>query len=86
MCPASAAATRCWRSLDLAAAEAMLADGSADGGMVPKLRAALAAARAGCAVQIVDGTDPAAVRAALDGRRIGTTRDRGDAAARRPTS
>jgi acetylglutamate kinase len=58
--------------LDLGAAEAMLADGSADGGMLPKLRAALVAARAGCAVQIVDGTDAAAVRAALDGAPVGT--------------
>ena len=53
-------------------AEAMVADGSADGGMVPKLRAAIAAARAGCRVEIVNGTDPAAVRAALDGTTSGT--------------
>lgn len=54
-------------------AEAMLADGIAHGGMQPKLRAALTAARAGCDVTIVDGTDPAAVRAALDGEAVGTT-------------
>ncbi len=54
-------------------AEAMLADGSASGGMIPKLRAALAAATAGCSVSIVDGTDPAAVRDALDGAMTGTT-------------
>jgi acetylglutamate kinase len=54
-------------------AEAMLADGNADGGMVPKLRAAVAAARAGCEVAIVNGTDPEAVRAALDGTTTGTT-------------
>jgi acetylglutamate kinase len=53
-------------------AEAMLADGSAHGGMVPKLRAAIAAARAGASVAIVDGTDPAAVSAALDGSAAGT--------------
>jgi acetylglutamate kinase len=53
--------------------EALLADGTAHGGMVPKLRAALAAATAGCDVSIVDGTDPAAVRAALDGTATGTT-------------
>jgi len=41
--------------------------------MVPKLRAALAAAEAGCTVAIVDGTDADAVRAALDGRPTGTT-------------
>jgi acetylglutamate kinase len=51
----------------------LLEDGTADGGMVPKLRAALAAAEAGCAVAIVDGTDPQAVRAALDGTPTGTT-------------
>lgn len=54
-------------------AEAMLADDSALGGMRPKLRAATVAARAGCEVQIVNGTDPDAVRAALDGEATGTT-------------
>jgi acetylglutamate kinase len=53
--------------------EGLLADGTAHGGMVPKLRAALAAARAGCEVSIVNGTDPEAVRAALDGTTTGTT-------------
>ena len=59
----------------LAAAEVaeLLADGTAHGGMVPKLRAALVAAEAGCTVAIVDGTDPDAVRAALDGTPTGTT-------------
>ena len=52
---------------------ALLADGTAHGGMVPKMRAALAAAEAGCTVTIVDGTDAEAVRAALDGKTIGTT-------------
>ncbi len=52
---------------------ALLGDGTAHGGMVPKLRAALAAAEAGCTVAIVDGTDAEAVRAALDGKTIGTT-------------
>jgi isopentenyl phosphate kinase len=50
----------------------MLAEESAGGGMRPKLRAAVTAARAGCAVAIVDGTDPEAVRAALDGVKTGT--------------
>ena len=50
----------------------LLADGTAHGGMVPKLRAALVAAEAGCTVAIVDGTDADAVRAALDGRPTGT--------------
>ena len=59
--------------LDVAETDALLADGTVHGGMVPKLRAALAAARAGCEVHIVNGTDPAAVRAALDGTTTGTT-------------
>jgi acetylglutamate kinase len=53
--------------LTVESAEAMLADASAHGGMVPKLRAAVAAARAGCEVGILDGTSPDAVGAALDG-------------------
>ena len=60
-------------TLDTDEAERMLADGTAYGGMIPKLRAAIAAARRGCAVQIVDGRDPAAVTAALDGTTTGTT-------------
>lgn len=54
-------------------AEGMLADETASGGMRPKLRAAVAAARAGCLVTIVDGRSPEAVRAALDGTATGTT-------------
>lgn len=53
-------------------ATALLADGTAAGGMAPKLRAALGAATAGCEVTIADGTDASAVRAALEGRLIGT--------------
>ncbi|HEX7195422.1 MAG TPA: acetylglutamate kinase [Candidatus Limnocylindria bacterium] len=60
-------------SLSAEDAAAMLADESASGGMRPKLRAAVAAAHAGCSVAIVDGTDPAAVRAALDGVKTGTS-------------
>lgn len=54
-------------------AEGLLADDTATGGMRPKLRAAIAAARAGCRVQIVNGRDPDAVRDALDERATGTT-------------
>jgi acetylglutamate kinase len=59
----------------IAAAEVaeLLADGTAHGGMVPKLKAALVAAEAGCTVAIVDGTDADAVRAALNGIPTGTT-------------
>lgn len=68
--------------LDLDEAEALLSNGSASGGMRPKLRAAIVAARAGCAVQIVNGTDPGAVQAALDGEPTGTTVIVADAARR----
>lgn len=54
-------------------AEGLLADDTATGGMRPKLRAAIAAARGGCRVQIVNGRDPDAVRDALDGQMTGTT-------------
>ncbi len=67
-------------ALTLAEAEELLADETASGGMRPKLRAALAAARAGGLVQIVNGTNPGAVRAALDGATTGTTVGAADAA------
>jgi len=60
-------------TLTAEAAEELLADETASGGMRPKLRAAVSAARAGCAVAIVDGRSPEAVRAALDGLKTGTT-------------
>jgi acetylglutamate kinase len=60
-------------SLTAEEAEGLLADETASGGMRPKLRAAVAAARAGCQVAIVDGRSPEAVRAALDGTTTGTT-------------
>ncbi len=71
--PAVMRGTQPLERLDVAEAEALLDDGSASDGMRPKLRAAIVAARAGCAVQIVNGTDPEAVRAALDGNPTGTT-------------
>ena len=59
-------------SLDLQAATAMLADGTAAGGMRPKLRAAITAAAAGCDVRILDGRSTDAVRAGLAGGSVGT--------------
>jgi acetylglutamate kinase len=53
-------------------AGAMLADGSASAGMVPKLGAAITAARAGCEVLILDGRSADAVSAALSGEAVGT--------------
>ena len=59
-------------TLDAGDARAMLADGSADGGMRPKLRAAIAAAEASCDVRILDGRSAKDVRAALAGAGVGT--------------
>lgn len=53
-------------------AEHMLEDGSASAGMRPKLRAAVAAARAGCSVRIVDGRSAVALERALAGDAVGT--------------
>jgi acetylglutamate kinase len=50
----------------------MLTDGTATAGMLPKLRAAITAAEAGCEVRIVDGRSAEAVRAALAGELVGT--------------
>jgi acetylglutamate kinase len=61
------------RHLEISDAESMLTDGTADGGMRPKLRAAIAAARAGCDVRIVNGTSATEVAAALAGEDAGTT-------------
>ena len=58
--------------LDTNDAERMLVDGSASAGMRPKLRAALAAAAAGCEVRIVDGRSSADMERALRGEPAGT--------------
>ncbi|HEY6608702.1 MAG TPA: acetylglutamate kinase [Candidatus Limnocylindria bacterium] len=58
--------------LDADLAERMLADGSAGAGMRPKLRAAMTAARAGCAVRIVDGRSADELARALAGAATGT--------------
>ncbi|HEY6539001.1 MAG TPA: acetylglutamate kinase [Candidatus Dormibacteraeota bacterium] len=44
--------------LTVAQAEALAADGAASAGMIPKLKAACAAARAGVTVHVVDGRQP----------------------------
>jgi acetylglutamate kinase len=51
---------------------ALLRDGSASAGMRPKLRAAMTAARAGCAVRIIDGREASAMARALEGENVGT--------------
>ena len=58
--------------LDAEDAERMLVDGSASAGMRPKLRAALAAAAAGCEVRIIDGRSSADLERALRGESAGT--------------
>lgn len=50
----------------------MLTDGSATAGMLPKLSAAITAARAGCEVWILDGRSADAVATALGGGQVGT--------------
>lgn len=63
------------RTLDVLAADdatRMLSDGSASAGMLPKLKAAITAARAGCDVWILDGRSPEAVATALRGGDVGT--------------
>jgi acetylglutamate kinase len=59
--------------MDGTRAETLIASGVATSGMVPKLEAAVRAARAGCATRIVDGTQAGALAAALAGKAAGTT-------------
>jgi len=50
----------------------LLQTGAVSGGMIPKIKAAIRAATAGCRTHIVDGRHANALRAALDGRPGGT--------------
>ncbi|MHB8684300.1 MAG: acetylglutamate kinase [Dehalococcoidia bacterium] len=59
--------------LSVERAQALIADGIAAGGMVPKLEAAVRAAAAGCATRIVNGTRAGALADALSGSGGGTT-------------
>jgi acetylglutamate kinase len=54
-------------------ARALIVDGTAGGGMIPKLEAALRAASAGCTTRIIDGTVDGALARALRGDDVGTT-------------
>ena len=56
-----------------AEASALISSGAADGGMIPKLEAAIRAAGAGCATRIVNGTAGGALAAVLAGEALGTT-------------
>lgn len=56
-----------------AEARALIDSGAADGGMIPKLEAAIRAAAAGCSTRIIDGTQAGALARALAGEEIGTT-------------
>ncbi|WP_162924376.1 acetylglutamate kinase [Rubrobacter indicoceani] len=53
-------------------AELHIADGSAAGGMAPKLRSALKASRGGVAARILNGNTGGALLAALAGEEVGT--------------
>jgi acetylglutamate kinase len=60
--------------LNDAEARALIEAGTVEGGMVPKVEAALRASSAGVPASIVDGREPGALRALLaGGRGVGTT-------------
>ena len=61
------------RSLSAARAASLVEKGVAGGGMAPKLAACIRAARAGVTARIIDGREPNALRAALEGAASGTT-------------
>jgi acetylglutamate kinase len=48
-------------------AEAMIRDGTIDGGMIPKVEACVLSASAGARAMIIDGREPHALLAAIDG-------------------
>jgi acetylglutamate kinase len=58
--------------LSPAEAQALIDSGAADGGMVPKLEAALIAASAGASCRILDGRQPGALLRAARGEAVGT--------------
>jgi acetylglutamate kinase len=61
-------------ALDADAIDALIADGTISGGMIPKVRNALAAAReAGCPATIASWRDPAAIATGAAGTRIAAT-------------
>ncbi len=53
--------------------ESLLASGTAYGGMIPKLKACLRAARAGTTCRIADGRFPGAAAGAVSGHFTGST-------------
>jgi acetylglutamate kinase len=53
-------------------ARALIAEGIAAGGMIPKLEAAVLAAGAGCPARIIDGTQSGALASALGDAAGGT--------------
>ncbi len=52
--------------------EGYVADGIADGGMIPKLRAAAEAARGGVEARIINGNKRGIIAKSLDGEKVGT--------------
>jgi len=59
--------------LTAAEAQSLIVAGTAAGGMIPKLEAAIRAAAAGCATRIIDGTHESALASVLAGEDQGTT-------------
>jgi acetylglutamate kinase len=58
--------------IEAGAAAGLIGSGVIEGGMIPKVQACLAAARAGCESVIVDGREEHALLRAIDGRTTGT--------------
>jgi acetylglutamate kinase len=67
------AAKRLLPRLTVHDAQTLIASGVADGGMIPKIEAALRAASSGASTRIVNGTAAGALARALAGDAIGTT-------------
>lgn len=58
--------------LSTAAADALIASGTASGGMIPKLEACVRAAQAGSDTRIIDGREPHALLGLLTAQGVGT--------------
>jgi acetylglutamate kinase len=63
---------RLLRKVPLDMAEGLIGSGVVKGGMIPKLRACLAAGRAGIEAHIVNGAEPGVLTRCLDGTATGT--------------
>ncbi len=59
--------------LSPAEAEALIASGTASGGMIPKIKACLKALSGGATTSIIDGREPHALRQEIESSSVGTT-------------